>query len=65
MQKLVGLINTTAIVVEPMKKLFKEMLPGVRGLNFVDEGILEAGNCILVRTSAEAFGDVFQAGLGT
>jgi hypothetical protein len=55
MQKLVGLINTTAIVVEPIKKLFKEMLPGVRVLNFVDEGILEAGNCILVRTSAEAF----------
>jgi aspartate/glutamate racemase len=41
MQKLVGLINTTAILVEPMKRLFKEMLPNVRILNFVDEGILE------------------------
>lgn len=41
MQKLVVLINTTAIVVEPIKKLFREMLPEVRVLNLVDEGILE------------------------
>jgi aspartate/glutamate racemase len=41
MQKLVVLINRTVIVVEPIKNLFKEMLPEVRVLNLVDESISE------------------------
>ena len=41
MKKTVALIHTTRIVIEPIHKLFTKIIPEVRTINLLDEGILE------------------------
>ena len=41
MEKTVALIHTTRIVIEPIHKLFKQIIPEVKSFNLLDEGILE------------------------